>query len=320
MRWHERDHKPVTISFNPTYLCNFRCEFCYLTPEQLADQKKLSPDRFKEMIGEIIKAGHLVDHVDIYGGEVALLSDEYFKEIDQILEWNDNPSINVITNLSKIHPYFLKPHVSLSVSFDFEARERHEQVLNNIAKTPKDIAILMLASPKLMALDVSKMIKTFNSLGNVISVEIKPYSANQANVLGCTDKDFEEFVKKWLLSPIPKNFTFVNADRIKNSLNKSYSAFSDAHVYITPNGKFGVLEFDDKDNEFFLEMDSFEEYLRWSEKEKARVYSNAICSSCPYLGTCLTEHYRDVKSLDNSCNGFRHLLDWSQANQYLINN
>ena len=313
-------HKGITISLNPTYLCNFRCEFCYLTPEQLADKKKLDPERFKEMIYQMTINDYIIDHVDLYGGEIALLTEGYLNSLDKIIEEVGDPTINVITNLSKIHPYFLKDHVDLSVSFDFDAREKHEQVLTNIAKTPKDIAILMLASPELMKQDVEKMIKTFNALGNIISVEIKPYSSNQANVLECTDKDFEEFVKKWLLSTTPKNFTFVNADRIRNSLDRVYSAFSDAHVYITPNGKFGVLEFDTQGNEFFMEMDSFNEYLEWSKAEKLKVNSNPICNSCPYLGTCLTEHYRDVKSLEHSCNGFRHLLDWSQVNRHLIGN
>ena len=115
-----------------------------------------------------------------------------------------------------------------------------------------------------------------------------------------------------------KNFTFVNADRISSSLNGTYSAYSDAHVYITPSGKFGVLEFDINDNEYFLEFNTFKEYLNWSNKEKLKVNNNPICSQCPYLGRCLTEHYRDVKDLTYSCNGFRYLLDWSQANRHLI--
>jgi MoaA/NifB/PqqE/SkfB family radical SAM enzyme len=310
--------KPLSVSLNPTYLCNFRCDFCYLTLEQLADKKKINLDRFALMCNEINNAGYCIDHVDIYGGEVALLSEEYLEGLDEIIDNHSNATINVITNLSKIHPYFLKEHVDLSVSFDFQAREKHEQVLLNIAKTPKKVAILMLASPELIRLDVDDMIKTFNALSNIVSVEIKPYSSNQANTLDFTYKDFEQFVKKWLTSPVPKNFTFVNSDRIKNSLTGNYSAYSDSHVYITPNGKFGVLEFDLSGNEFFMEMNSFNEYLEWANVEKLKVNSNPICNNCNYLGRCLTEHYKEVKSLENSCNGFRYLLDWSKEHQYLI--
>ena len=34
--------KPITVSINPSYFCNFSCDFCYLTPEQLKDQKRIS--------------------------------------------------------------------------------------------------------------------------------------------------------------------------------------------------------------------------------------------------------------------------------------
>lgn len=306
--------KFINVSLNPTYLCNFRCEFCYLTPEQLADKKKLDLDRLIEMFQEMKSHGYRINMLDLYGGEVGLLPDEYLERLRKILLHAGAGDINVITNLYKIHPYFLHPSVQVSVSFDFEARERHDQVLQNIINMPKPVAILMLASPNLLKLDTDYMIGILNKLQNVISVEIKPYSSNQANTLPVTDKDYEEFVKKWITSNLSKNFTFVNEDRIKESLDASYSAYSDDHVYITPNGKFGTLEFDSNENEFFLEMDTFDEYLLWARNERTRVDSNAICSTCPYLGRCLTEHYRDVKSLENSCNGFRHLLDWASQN------
>lgn len=311
--------KPLRISLNPTYLCNFRCEFCYLTPTQLADKKKLDIQLLKDILKDIKAAGYYIEHVDLYGGEIALLPEDYLNEMHELIT-QDKGTVGVITNLSKINPYFLRDDVTLSVSFDFEARERHDQVLSNICMLPKPVAILMLASPNLLKLDVNNMIGILSMINNIVSVDIKPYSSNQSNVLSITDKDFEEFVKKWLTSPVRKKFSFVNKENIKNSLKGEYNAFTNNHIYINPNGKIAVLEFDQADNEFFLEMDNFGEYLLWVRDEHRRVTTNPICSACPYLGHCLTEHYRDVKTLENSCNGFRHLLDWSQANPHLINN
>lgn len=303
----------ISVSVNPTYLCNFRCDFCYLTPEQLADTKKLNLNRFNEMLKEIKSHGYELDHVDLYGGEVGLLSEKYLNDLDNIVYEQGDAEINVITNLSKIHPFFLKDHVNLSVSFDFEAREKHKLVLQNIIKLPKTVSILLLASPKLLELDVDYMIKTLSRIQNVSTVEIKPYSTNQSNQHHVTDREFEEFVKKWLLKyDHRKDFVLINDSNINKCLEGDYNAFSDNHVYITPNGKFGVLEFDQNDNEFFLELDKFEDYLLWAENEKTLVKNNKFCKECDYLGKCLTEHYRDVKSLDNSCNGFKHLLDWAK--------
>jgi sulfatase maturation enzyme AslB (radical SAM superfamily) len=305
--------KKMTVSYNPTYLCNFRCSFCYLTPEQLSDKTKLDAEKFNVLLNKIQQAGYEIDHVDIYGGEVALLSEEYFDQIDEILVNHGDPSINIITNLSIMHPYFTREHVSLSVSFDFEVRERHELVMQNMLKTNKEIAILMLASPELMQKDVEGMIKFFNRFSNIVTVEIKPYSTNQANQYSTAFKEFETFIQKWMTSESPKRFEFINEAEIKRSLSKERNAFSDNHIYITPAGRFAVLEFDENDHEFFLEMDTIEEYEAWANKEKNKVSQNEFCRQCDFQGHCLTEHYRVVSSLDQSCNGFKHLLEWAQG-------
>lgn len=308
--------KSIVLSINPIYLCNFRCNFCYLTEKQLEDKKTLSLDNLEKKLIEIKKENYQIDHVDIYGGEVALLSEDYLYSLDAILEKYDNPSINIITNFYKLNKYLLEDHVSVSVSFDFEAREKHELVIQNIIKFKKDIAILMLASPELLKLEVDKMISIFNNIKNIKTVEIKPYSKNQANNLDVSDSDYENFIKKWIDSKTNKKFEFTNLENIKKSLSKKYNAFSDNHLYLTPSGNYAVLEFDSKDKEFFLELENLKEYENWCDKEKKRVNDNLFCKKCEYQGNCLTEHYRDVKSLENSCNGFKKLLDWAKDQKF----
>jgi hypothetical protein len=91
--------------------------------------------------------------------------------------------------------------------------------------------------------------------------------------------------------------------------------FSDDHIYLTPSGQFAVLEFDLNNNEYFSELNSIEEYVKWALNEKSRVSKNKFCSACEYNGSCLSEHLQDVKSLDNGCNGFKHLLNWYKSTQ-----
>jgi len=306
----------ISLSINPTYLCNFRCNFCYLTEKQLSDSSRLDLSKLEKKLKEIKEYGYTIDHVDLYGGEVGLLPLSYLEEMDNILENFDNPNINVVTNLYKINPYFEKEHVDLSVSYDFKAREKHDQVLQNIIKSKKRIAILMLASHELIKYDVDGIIKIFNQISNIKTVEIKPYSKNQANDLKVSDSEFEEYIKKWLTSNIPKNFNFKNEENIKLSLSKQYNAFSSDHLYITPKGNFAVLEFDSENKEFFLDLDSIEKYKSWVNLEKTRVYENIFCSKCSFLGNCLTEHYREVTSLDHSCNGYKKLLNWAKDHNF----
>ena len=295
----------MIVSINPSYFCNFRCDFCYLTTEQLSNQKKISLERLDELLGDIPK----IDYVDLYGGEIGALKKDYFYGLKDTVRKHYTDEINIITNYSMLHDGFFEDDVYLSVSYDFEAREKSESVYKNMLMSPVHIAVLILASTEVIEKDVDEMIAMLNMCSSIDSVEIKPYSINQANAHNVTHKQFEEFVIKWIEATTTKNFQFVNQDKIYESINKAYNAFSDDHIYITPNGKYGVLEFDKNDKEYFLELDTWEDYIAWTQKEKADNVSE-ICKSCDYFGHCLTEHYRYVKDLDNSCNGYKGLLDY----------
>jgi len=293
----------MNLSINPSYFCNFSCEFCYLTKEQLKDQKSIDIERLKDLLSQVPH----IDYIDLYGGEIGALRGKYLDEIKVAIRGYYGGEINIITNLSMVNDMFLEEDISLTVSFDFDARERYEEVFANMLMLPREFSMLILASSEVVSMDVDSMISQLNVISNLTSVEIKPYSTNQANSYDVTHKDYEDFIAKWMDSPVEKNFRFGNEEYIIRSLNNDYNAFSDDHVYITPNGKFAVLEFDLNDNEFFKELDSFEDYLKWADDEKINL--SKICKECKYLGRCLTEHYRFVTDLKDSCSGYRGLLE-----------
>lgn len=300
----------MNISVNPWYYCNFRCDFCYLTEHQLSDKKLLDLDILDKRLKEI-SSKEKIEQIDIYGGEVGLLPSQYFSKFKEICrQYNSKIIFNLITNLSMVNEITQDPECYTSVSYDFDCRESHEKVFRNMMLLNKPFSVLMLAGSCLIKKDVDEMIQMFNLIDNLESVEIKPYSSNQANQQEVSFKDFEEFVKKWITSKIEKKFLFVNEYLIEDSISKRRNSFSDDHIYITPSGRYAVLEFDLNDNEFFLEYDTLEEYYEWCRKEKIRVKKNKFCSECNYFGNCLSEHLREVKDLENSCNGFKLLLDW----------
>lgn len=300
----------MKVSINPSYFCNFRCDFCYLTKEQLGDTKKIELKQLENLLSQIPN----IEYIDLYGGEIGALKKNYFYGLKDSIRKFYHDEINIITNFSMLHEGFFDDDVYLSVSYDFEAREKSDKVFHNMLMSPVKIAVLILASQSVIKMDVDEMINKLNICSSVDSVEIKPYSINQANSHSVTHKQFEEFVIKWLESSIPKKFDFINKIRIEESYKKLYNAFSDDHIYITPNGKFGVLEFDTDDKEYFLELDSYDDYLKWADNEKINL--SPICKSCDYHGTCLTEHYRYVKDLNNSCNGYKGLLDYHARMAY----
>jgi len=296
----------MNLSINPTYYCNFRCDFCYLTKAQLGDRHKITPLWLHNSMQQITDP---ISHVDLYGGEIGLLSSDYYYSIKEVIrKYYDGP-ININTNLSAFPDFFSDEDVTLSVSYDFHAREKEQFVLDNMMKTDKEMSVLILASPKVLEMDVEFMVFTLNMIYNVTSVEIKPYSINQANAHPVTHKDFEDFVIRFDEAKTAKNFDFQNIHNIYRSIDKEYDAFSNDHVYITPSGKFGVLEFDQYDKEYFKEYDSYHEYKQWAKEEPEKNLS-PICKKCKYYGNCLTEHYRYVKDLTNSCNGYKGLLEY----------
>ena len=304
----------IHLSINPWYFCNLRCEFCYLTEAQLSDRKLLDLQDLDQRLTEVTASGHRLGHADIYGGEVMLLPKGYMQDLKKLLHAHGITEIEVITNLTALHPDVVNdPDFGISISYDFECRERHEEVWQNLMRLERPFTILTLATPEVMKLDVHAMVMEMTFLRNLMAWEIKPYSASQANAAPMSHRAFESFVQAVIEASEGMSYEVLNEKMIDEAANGQRNSFSDDHVYITPSGKFGVLEFDLNNNEFFQELDSFEAYLEWCLIEKGRVYENGVCGGCEFLGKCLSEHLRKVDSLEDSCNGYYHLIKWGQT-------
>ncbi len=307
------DKNTIALSVNPTYHCNLRCSFCYLTEAQLSDRKRLDIEVLNKRLLELKAQGYSIGTVDLYGGEVTLLEKEYLFELYDVLHSHGAKDVEIITNLTSYRPEIVEdPRFGISVSYDFQHRPQHEHVWKNMLKLNRDFTILTLGIPQIIQGDVKEFVEQVNLLDRCKNWEIKPYSPNQANQIPTSYVDFEEFVKKIILYE-NKKFRFLNELAVDASAKGLNNSYSDDHVYITPSGNFGVLEFDKDDNEFFLELDSFSKYIDWTFEEKNRTFMNEHCSTCSHLGGCLSEHLRPVQNLDDSCNGFIRLIEWHKG-------
>lgn len=311
----KQDGNVISLSVNPSYFCNYRCKGCYLTEEQLSDKRELSLTDLDDRLREIKLAGYQIGTVDLYGGEILLMPAKRIKDYQNLLLRHGAKDVEIITNLSTYNEEVIEdPTFGISVSFDFQEREQWDWVARNMRKIKRPFTILTLGVPGIVqSKHVDRFVEYINTFEWCRNWEIKPYSSNQANQLDVKFTDYEEFVKKVIEYKGKKNFRFLNEGAISASALGLNNSFSDDHVYITPNGKFGVLDFDSNDNEHFTELEHFTDYLEWTLDEKTKVYSNEFCSSCNYLGRCMSEHMRDVKSLDNSCSGFHNLIQWYET-------
>lgn len=304
--------RELVLSVNPWYYCNLRCSFCYLTPDQLGDKQLLSLSDLEARIDEVQAAGYEVTHVDFYGGEVTLLPPAYVAQVKELLFAKGITDIVLNTNLTAVNAITLDEDFELSVSYDFEAREKHELVLSNMISLDRWFDVLILASRELIDnVDVDEIVYTLNMLANVRAVEVKPYSQNQANAQAVAFSEFEDLV--WKIAQHPeREFYLENVSQIGYALNGTRNAYSDDHLYITPQGHFAVLDFDLNDREFFRPIRDVAHYQAWCDAEKKRIDKNSFCNACEFKGSCLSEHLREVKSLEQSCNGFHNLLKRAQ--------
>jgi|GEM_PF-982150 len=289
----------MNVSINPWYFCNLNCDFCYLSKEQLQNKSLLRIEDIKKHLEEIEE----IKTIDIYGGEVSLIEDNYMIELIEVCK-DYTSDISIVTNGTIVKDWMKKEEIHLSISFDGEARDKNEVVFNNLMLLERNYNIIGLVSNKFN-------IEEFTTLTNILpqtclSVELKPYSVSDNNENKNLNSKFINNVKYILIN---SNKSIVNEDRLKLSLSGTYNAFSDEHIYITPNNKIGTLDFKDG-KEYFNEYDTFKEY-----KKKWKETISEDCKDCIFLGKCLTEHYKDNEEKD-SCSGFFNLLEWYQEQYF----
>ena len=104
----------MIVSINPTYFCNFRCDFCYLTSEQLGNQKQISLNKLDELLAQVPD----IEHIDLYGGEVGAMKKSYFYGLKEVIRKYYSGTININTNYSMMHDGFFDDDVYLAVYDD----------------------------------------------------------------------------------------------------------------------------------------------------------------------------------------------------------
>jgi hypothetical protein len=153
----------MNISLNPTYYCNFKCDFCYLTKQQLDDRLTISPNQLDLKLQEVAKY-ETITGIDLYGGEIGILKSDEFYNLKNIIRKHYKENINIITNYSMIHDWFFGDDITLSVSYDFTAREKNSVVYNNMLISQKPLSVLVLASKQVIDMNVDNMIQIIKKL------------------------------------------------------------------------------------------------------------------------------------------------------------
>lgn len=282
--------KRLAISVNPTYKCNLDCSFCYLKNRH--ESSLLDLKLFDKQMEELSKVYDFV-YIDLYGGEITLLPEDYIKELISICEKYVS-DISVVTNLIEMPQWLYELKYTVSASWDYIYRPKNELVLKNAEifynKTGKGIP-LVLTSPELYK--HKEEIRKLIDKPYIKSFDIKPCMKTSQNGIEKSLEHYEELVKYFIQNPITPFFT--NSFTLTNKKDRYL------HVFLNPNNKFVDVCYDDKGNESFKEVDVYN-------------LNDGIpneCITCELYEYCQNEHSNIYLYDGYDCYGLKKLLSWN---------
>jgi hypothetical protein len=202
---------------------------------------------------DILNSGYRIGQVEIDGGELTLMPEEYLYSLKWILHYYGITDIVLITNLTSItSSVIMDDQFSLAVSYDFEHTEQQEKVWNNLVNLQRPFSILTVACEDVVKSNPTSMVEEINSLHHCLSWEIRPY--------GLKKNVFDDFIKS--ISDQPnKRFQFYNTEVPQETIKRPYGEFSGLVLHITPSGQYGLVEADLEGNEYLLETNNLFQYL-----------------------------------------------------------
>lgn len=291
----------------PTYSCNQHCPYCYLPA--VKSMKPLSLTVLEERFEEI-ETRYSLERINIYGGEISLLPDDYLSRLFSLCR-EHCASISAITNLS--HPDIIEkfPEADWCVSVNDE-RPNNDWVMQYLlTHEHKHITLSQVVTPSVIKAGAEKTLQLDSMLGGKVEfLRYCPSDNNEMWKLG--NIYFEDFILKIL--DCYKNFPIEiqNLSDLKDCVEGRYNAFADSNVFIQPGGEISCVAYHGS-REYFKALKSIDELRQVVEEEK-KAFA-AQCASCKYWGHCYAEHMRKHEKGDSCC-GLKKLLKHYEENIY----
>ena len=299
--------KEVILSVMPTFRCDGGCNYCYLGKKLRTDDTCLSVDRYKELLDEFVRHGYSASLVQVYGGNID------YPELDKIIDRIRNITIEKLG----ITPSFISktrsehPIISLNIE-----RRDYQSNLRFLREHPNS-DVIVCGLPRTM----SEPWKIFTALegagacGNLTLVQFvsSRYCDNQyLKYYPPTNKDYEIFLEwciQYYLAMLPEDRTYIltNLIDIQSVIDGTYNPNMSSHLYITPYGTFGCIEYIENKWERLKLLKSIEEWEDECIKEK--INRLEVCGTCTHANKCYTEHFRRWENGDTCC-GFPRIVKY----------
>ena len=296
----------MIVHVMPTYRCNLGCSYCYLKKE---NTQTLNLNTLESRLNEI-RACYSIEQINVYGGEISLLSTQYLNELFKLCR-KYCIDISAITNFT--HPEILEqfPSIHWAVSVNDERPNNKEVLQRLLYMDNRNISISQVVTPSALKKGASAVLKEDAMLGGY--VEFLRYSPSSENLLwDLTNADFENFMIDVMENKDKYPISIKNEQDIISCLNGTYNAYADSNVFIAPDGSFNYVAYGIK-GEYFCQIPIIENIKEVRAEEEA-----AFPCVCKYRGRCYAEHLAQWKEGDSCC-GCKRLLDYYEKNLYQNN-
>lgn len=279
----------MIVSLIPTFKCLNKCGYCYLGNLRLTNNI-LSLDKLRELLNDLTD----VTQIDIFGGDISLLTHSYLKDLYEICKTKTD---NISCTTNKITDYIHSIFKNISISVNIERKDF--KVNYNLFSKKIDYSMSIVATSKMVDFCMSNKSLFLSYAANAKYVYIMKYSksVNNTKEYG-TDKDYVKLIQ--FIIEHGDNINLINNDE----LNNLYDPTLNSNIFILPSGKYGYIKFE-KDNEYFCEFDSLDEYDDIKNNERKLFIMK--CGTCKYFNRCYTEH---LNLTNNKCNGYIDLIEW----------
>ena len=300
-----------TLSIQPTFLCNYNCEFCYLGNLR-KDKTILNLDVLKNRLEEITKE-YNIKNIILYGGEVSLLDKEYIDKIMIMCKEYTNINPSIVSNLSNdwIINYCDNNNYTLSISLN-EERPYYNETLNKLKKLNrkdnKNLSIVVL--PSLLKKQPLELMSFYNMLGfDVFFIQYHP-SILSKKIYNININDYSLFLKNIIDEKHNHiyNINILNEIIIKNN---EYNPMTSGCLFINPNGNYSTVVYDNH-IEHFEEFDTLDKWKLFCKEDYKRYFKS--CYLCELFGKCKAEHLDVLDSKE--CSGLYNLLTWYKERKW----
>lgn len=301
------------LSIQPTFLCNFNCNYCYLG--NLRNYANILNLRVLERRIEEILNKYQIRNINLYGGEISLLKPSYLEELVAICS-RIGIKPTVITNLSNdwIIDFCEERSLPLSISLN-EERPYYKETLEKIKKLRnkgnKNLSVVVL--PSMLDKDYSGLMSFYEKLGlDVFFIQYHPsvHSCKSGVVYDININHFSNFLKGIISEKHRKDYEIkiINEDILNN---KDYNPLMSGFLFITPFGQYSTILYQNG-IERYEYFNSLEEWEECCKKEYREYFLK--CNLCEYFGKCKAEHLEVIDKKE--CSGLYELQKWYEEKKW----